>query len=92
MTIELEIHTHVVPGKRLVRHSSQSEGGSETHQLPFMPHGFRGEFNPTRYFFSNEGQPTEAPHIHIKGGAHSPLTWTAAISGSGSARMPTTTD
>jgi hypothetical protein len=33
MTIELEIHTHVVPDKRLVRRSSQSEGGSETHQL-----------------------------------------------------------
>jgi hypothetical protein len=22
------------------------------------------------YFFSNEGQPPEAPHIHIKGGGH----------------------
>jgi len=47
MTIELEIHTHVVRGKRLVRRSSQSEVGSETHQLPFMPHGFRRELNPS---------------------------------------------
>ena len=27
------------------------------------------------YFFSNEGQPPEAPHIHIKGGGRDAKVW-----------------
>jgi hypothetical protein len=27
------------------------------------------------YFFSNEGQPPEAPHIHIKGGGRDAKIW-----------------
>ena len=27
------------------------------------------------YFFSNEGQPPEAPHIHVKGGGRDAKVW-----------------
>lgn len=27
------------------------------------------------YFFSNEGQPPEAPHIHVKGGGRDAKIW-----------------
>jgi hypothetical protein len=27
------------------------------------------------YFFSNEGQPLEAPHIHVKGGGRDAKVW-----------------
>jgi hypothetical protein len=27
------------------------------------------------YFFSNEGQPPEAPHVHIKGGGRDAKVW-----------------
>ena len=30
---------------------------------------------PTRYFFSNGGQPPEAPHVHIKGGGRDAKVW-----------------
>jgi hypothetical protein len=31
--------------------------------------------HPTYYFFSNEGQPPEAPHIHVKGGGRDAKIW-----------------
>jgi len=39
-----------------------------------MPVVFR--FNGLRYyFFSNEGQPSESPHIHVKGGGRDAKVW-----------------
>ncbi len=40
----------------------------------FMPVVFR-QSGLRYYFFSNEGQPPEPPHIHIKGGGRDAKVW-----------------
>ena len=35
----------------------------------------KGSTHPTSYFFSNEGQPPEPPHVHIQGGGRDAKIW-----------------